>query len=57
MNSTLLNLSKEYCNSERSKFHNALYDALSCAALLQNLQKFFKEITIEKLIFLSKETN
>ena len=57
MNSTLLNLSKEYCNSERSKFHNALYDALSCAVLLQNLQKFFNEITIEKLIFLSKETS
>ncbi|MDR1414018.1 MAG: hypothetical protein LBI56_03725 [Puniceicoccales bacterium] len=54
LHSELSKLAQKYCAPAQRKFHSALFDALATAALIQNLQKHFQNISLATLVLIGK---
>lgn len=53
----LLNISSMHCEPFKKEFHNALFDALAAALLLQYIHRTLPNITNKSLILLSHNNN
>jgi DNA polymerase III epsilon subunit-like protein len=54
LHSELVKFSEKYCLPWQRKFHCALFDALATAMLIQNLQKYFQNISLPSLVLVGK---
>ncbi|MDR2628626.1 MAG: hypothetical protein LBC30_01365 [Puniceicoccales bacterium] len=51
---SLLELAKQYCSSSATNFHHSLFDALATALLIQNLPRYFSNVSPQILLSLCK---
>ncbi|MDR2603171.1 MAG: hypothetical protein LBC11_01240 [Puniceicoccales bacterium] len=54
LHSHLSKLAKQYCSFSAMNFHNSLFDALATALLIQNLPRYFSNVSLQILLSLCK---
>ncbi|MDR1233191.1 MAG: hypothetical protein LBJ75_02950 [Puniceicoccales bacterium] len=52
LHSPLLELARQYCSCSAMSFHNSLFDALATALLIQNLPRYFSNVSSQILLSL-----
>lgn len=57
LHSPLSKLAKRYCSFSAMNFHNSLFDALAAALLIQNLPRYFSNVSLQILLSLCKPNN
>jgi DNA polymerase III epsilon subunit-like protein len=55
LNTELTKVGSEFCQPQFRTFHHALFDSLATTLLIQNLQKFFSNVSPDTLIFLCSD--